>query len=372
MNNRCYCRSIISAVLFAAPAAHGQATAPDSTNAMPPAKLETPRAELLNQISLSYRMGLNITVDFKKLGGFPPISDPGPATGSTFNRNYDNGSYNRVDISTNAGGLTWYWGYQNANQVQGNSLIMESSSSPNNGVSGGNQNDPQHGLELSYRRQLFRGKSYRGGLEAALGYTTVDVSDNRTVRTTVNRITDAFVIPGGVDVLPPAPYYGTFEGPGAVLSSAPDRITTVFSQHAIVTGERKLDSDVFMLRLGPYVEVPIVERLSFVLSGGLTLVAGATEFSYRETVSIPDAGLVSTPRASSGSQTDFLFGGYVGGALSYSVTKEFGVFAGAQFQAAGKSVTDTRKVNGQAVTQKESILDLGESLLLVFGVSYSF
>ncbi len=372
MKARRYHRSILSAVLFAAPAAHGQAVAPDSTNAVPRAVLEPPPPEKLNQIGLSYRMGLNITVDFKKLGGFPPISDPGPASGSTYNRNYDNGSYNRVDISTNAGGLTWYWGYQSASQVQGNSLVMESSSSPANGVSKGNQNDPQHGLELSYRHQFYRAEHYRLGLEAAFGWTTVDLSDHSTVKTTVNRITDSFTVPGDVFVLPAAPYSGTFEGPGALIGAAPDRTTTVISRDAIVTGSRQLNSDVFTLRLGPYVEVPIIERLSFLLSGGLTLAAASTKFSYRETVSIPDAGLVSEPRSTSGSELDFLVGGYVGGALSYAVTKDVSVFAGAQYQAAGQSVTDTHKINGQPVTQKESILHLGESVMVVFGFTYSF
>jgi hypothetical protein len=49
-----------------------------------------------------------------------------------------------------------------------------------------------------------------------------------------------------------------------------------------------------------------------------------------------------------------------------------GVFTGVQYQAAGQSVNDTHKVNGQAVTQKESVLDLGQSIMVVFGVSYSF
>jgi len=372
MKTRCVCCSIIAAVALVAPAASGQASASDATNAVSRAALQPPPTEKLNQIGLSYRMGLNITVDFKKLGGFPPVSDPGPASGSTYNRSYDNGSYNRVDSSTNAGGLTWYWGYQSASQVQGNSLVMESSSSQANGVSRDNQNDPQHGLELSYRHQFYRAEHYRLGLEAAFGWTTVDVSDHSTVKTSVNRITDSFTIPGDVHVLPAAPYYGKYEGPSAVIGAGPERATTVISQDAIVTGSRQLNSEVFTLRLGPYVEVPLVERLSFLLSGGLTVAAADTKFSYQETVSIADAGLVSQPRTSSGSQTDWLVGGYVGGALSYAVTKDVSVFAGAQYQAAGQSVTDTRKVNGQSVTQKESILHLGESVLVVFGLSYSF
>ncbi len=328
--------------------------------------------EKLNRIGLSYRMGMNITVDFKKLGGLPALSDPGPPTGATFNRNYDNGSYNRVDISGNAGGTTWNWGYENANQLQGNSLVMESSSSPANAVSKNRENDPQHGFELSYSRQLYRHKNLRFGLEAAFGYTLVDASDSHTLFATVNRITDSFAIPGGVNVVPEAPYHGTFMGPGPLMSASPDRTTSVISRDAIITGQRKIDSDVFTLRLGPYVELPVYKRLSFILSGGLSLVAANTAFSYNETVTLSDTGQVSGPRSSSGSQTDFLVGGYVAGNLSLAITTELSLFGGVQFQSAGRSVTDSRTLNNQPVTQKESVLDLGEAVLVVFGVSYAF
>jgi len=347
------------------------ARAQDTTNVAGFALEENP-PELLNKVSLSYRMGLNITVDFKRLGGFPAISDPGPATGSTFNRNYDNGSYNRVDISGNNGGTTWYWGYQNASQLQGNSLVMESSSSPNNAVSKNNDNDPQHGFEASYSRQLYRHKNLRFGVEAAFGYALVDASDSRTLFARVDRIIDNFAIPGGVNVVPAAPYHGTFEGPGALLSSSPVRNTTVISRDAIIMGQRQIDSDIFTLRLGPYMEVPVYKNLSFILSGGLTLVVADTQFSYRETVTLLDSGEVSGPRSSSGSQTDFLVGGYVAGSLSYAVTKEIGLFGGVQFQSAGESVTGSQTLNRQSVTHKEAVLDLGQSVLLVFGVSYSF
>src|SRR2546425_10994055 len=75
------------------------------TNGLPPATLERIPAEPLNKISLSYRMGLNITVDFKKLGGLAAIGNPGPATGVA-NRTYDDGSYNRPDVSGSLDGYT--------------------------------------------------------------------------------------------------------------------------------------------------------------------------------------------------------------------------------------------------------------------------
>jgi len=361
---------IATALLLTASLARTQT--PDPTNSLPQLELSTQPADKLNRVSLGYRMGMNIKVDFNKLGGFPALSDPGPATGSTFNRNYDNGSYNRVDSSGNAGGTTWYWGYESPSQLQGNTLVMESSSSPATASAKDRENDPQHGFELSYSRQLYRHKNLKFGLEAAFGYTLLDASDSHTLFSTVNRITDSFVIPGGVSVVPAAPYHGTFLGPGALMSSAPERNTSVLSRDAIITGERKLDSDVFMFRLGPYMEVPVYKSLSFLLGGGLTLISANTDFSYKETVTLSDTGQVSDPRSSSGSQSDFLIGGYVSGTLSYAITPAVGLFCGVQFLSAGRSITDSRLLNQQSVTRKESVLDFGESLLLVFGVSYSF
>jgi len=363
-------QSVAAAIILAAPLAWTQNA--DSPTSVPPSTLRPELPDKLNRVSLSYRMGMNITVDFKKLGGFPALSDPGPATGSTFNRNYDNGSYNRVDSSGNLGGTTWYWGYESPSQLQGNSLVMESSSSPANATSKNQENDPQHGFELSYSRQLYRYKNLRFGLEGAFGYTLVDASDSHTLYATVNRITDSFVIPGGVSVVPNAPYHGTFFGPGALMNSSPERITSVISRDAVITGERKIDSDIFIFRFGPYMEVPLYKQLSFLLGGGLTLLSTHTDFSYRETVTLSDTGQVTEPRSSSGSESDFLVGGYVSGTLSYAVTRQIGLFAGVQFQSAGRSVTDSHIVNQQSVTQKESVLDLSESILLVFGVSYSF
>src|ERR1700730_3878686 len=65
----------------------GAALAP--SDLLPTANLDTGPINK-NRLGLSYRMGLNISVDFRKLGGLA-LSNPGPATGNTVNRNYDNG-----------------------------------------------------------------------------------------------------------------------------------------------------------------------------------------------------------------------------------------------------------------------------------------
>ena len=356
--------SIILTLLFAIGPCLG-AQVPTGDEAVPTVKLEPVTPEYKNRIGLSYLMGLNITVDFKRLGGLA-LSDPGSAIGTAVNRNYDNG-YNRVDVSTNAGGLTWYWGYQNANSAQGDNLSLQSYSTLPTAHSNNQTDDPQNGVEVFYQRELFRDKRWRLGLTAAFGYTYVSVQDSQTLKNTSYRTNDTYALGG---VIPPlAPYNGTFQGPGPLISSQPSsRSTDVLVSSATVAGYRSLDSDVFTLRLGPYCELPIYKRLSLMLEGGLTLVVADTTFHYNETVTISDPSndidLVSSKRRGTDSQTDFLVGAYAGGSLEFALTKQLSLVAGAHYQTTGQTFNHSGK--------KESVLDFGSSIIVSVGAIYSF
>jgi hypothetical protein len=352
------------AVVFAVvrQSAVGQSTATDQRLAAIVDDYQGPITQ--NRLGLNYRMGLNISVDFRKLGGLA-LSDPGPATGSTVNRNYDNG-YNRVDSSTNAGGVTWYWGYEHSQSVQGTNLILNSYSTPASATSKDREDDPQHGLEVTYSRELLRHKWWRFGAEGGLGYSPISITDHQTLKNKAFRTNDTFSLNG---TIPPGfPYHGTFEGPGDLISSDPIRTTDVLARAATITGERDIDADVFVLRFGPYFEVPFYKKFSLILNGGLTLAYAHTKFSFDETVTISDPAndieLVSPRRKGSGSHDDFLVGGYAGAALNYQLTREVGLMAGAQYQAAGRTINRQKG--------KESLLDLGQSIVVTVGVTYSF
>jgi hypothetical protein len=355
---------LMSAMCF--DSARGDELLGENASSAPAAiNLEPSAPEFKNRIGLSYRMGLNIAVDFKKLGGLG-LSNPGAATGGAVNRNYDNG-YNRVDSSGNAGNQTWYWGYSSPQSVQGGNLVLQSYSTPANATSYNQQGDPQHGFEINYQRELYRKPHWRFGAEAAFGYSLITIDDNSTLHNRVYRTNDTFALSG---VIPPnSPYNGTFEGPGPVISSEPSsRSTDVLTGAATITGDRHLDGQLFLVRLGPYLEVPLSERFSLFINGGLTLGAGYTKFSFNENVEISDptygVTLTSGHRSGSGSETDFIIGGYGGAGVSYALTEQVGVFASAIYQAAGQV---TNSEHG-----KESVLNLGKSILVSVGVSYSF
>jgi hypothetical protein len=340
-----------------------------------PATLVDPKPINRNHLVLSYRLGLNITADFRRLGGFPALTDPGPDTGATENRNYDNG-YNRVDVTGNNHqpgfpDTTWYWGFQGGDAVQGNSIVLRSASSPANAVSRNNDDGVNHGFELAYQRELKRAEKWRGGLEAAFGFTTLAISDARELRNEVNLITDTFPVPGGVEVIPGYPfgpndgYAGSYNGPGPLLDSSLDpgqRVRSVVTQAATITGRRELDADLYLFRLGPYVEFPLTEKLSLFLNGGLNLAVGATRFSFTETVAYDNG--IRASRRDAGSQTDVLVGGYAGGGLAYALNEQWSVLAGAQFQTAGRSINEQGG--------KQSVLDMGATIVVTLGVGFSF
>jgi hypothetical protein len=355
-------RLLLLGALFSACAAGAQTNAPEAAPIM---SLETARPPTLNRIGVSYLMGVNISVDFRHLGGLQ-LSDPGPATGATVNRFYDNG-YNRVDISGNSGGQTWYWGYSSPNSAQQNVLALQSDSTPDAAHSGMYQNHPQSGVELNYSRELTRGEKWRMGVEGAFGYMFLSFHDTKTVNYDVIRTSDSYVLNG---VIPPEPpYNGTFEGPGAVISSEPSgRGETRLSGAATIMGDRRLNANIFMLHLGPYFEIPLSRKFSVTVDGGLTLAYAQSTFSFEETVLISDPfygiNLNSGPRYGSGSQTDFLVGGYAGANLSYALSERISLVGGAMFQSTGRTFNDREG--------KSSMLDLGRSVIFKIGATYSF
>ena len=353
-----HARPLIAASLFAAAVAAAQ----DTQSTLPPGlRLEEPEKPLKNRFGLSYRPGFNISANFKRLGTFPAQTNPGPPTGRG-DRTYDDG-YVRPDSGASPG-LTWNWGYQNDSQVPGNDTILfNSSSSPGNGVSEDNRSSPYNGLELTYDRYLGKvGKRGSWGLEAAFAYNIINIDDDSPVKSSVNRLTDTYALNG---VIPPqAPYNGSFAGPGPLISDSPTRSTSTIPAGAQVTGKREFDGDLFGLRLGPYLEVPLDknDKWNVSLSGGMVLAVVSSEFRYRESTTIMGVGTVNS--SGSGTDSDFMVGAYFGGNVSYSFNKSWSVFAGAMYQYLPDY---SQKVDGRVVE-----VDFTKSVFVNLGVRFAF
>lgn len=332
-------------------------------------------APLLNRIGLSYRMGLNISVDFKHLGGYSPQAALLTPDGLPFN--YDTGYVYPDNYPNQHPGLSWNYGYVAGVSTANPNFSLYRSSSASDSDSRDNYGDPQHGLELTYNHQFGKWGRVLWGLETGFGFTDFTVHDDRSYSGTVVHTTNTFAAAGGAALLP-APFQGNAAGPvpgdtqgwplvGVTpVNGAP--ITGTFVGAASVTGTRDLDARIFSLRLGPYLDYPMGKRWTASLSAGLSLVYINSQFKFTETVSIdPGISLVNLPpesRSGSGSSDDFLVGGYVGGTVAYSLTERWRLFTGAQFQATG----DLAQYQGG----KESVVRLGQSVSVNFGFSYSF
>jgi hypothetical protein len=320
---------------------------------------QIPEESSPNRFGASARLSLNISAKFRNLGGFSTASNPGPATGGGLDRFYDDG-FVRVDSTGNKGGLTWFWGYENASQLPGNDTVeMHTASGPARAVVR-QEDDPQLGFELSYGRRLGQAGRMKWGLETAFGFTDLSIRNNQTLVGAATILSDAYPLGGIIPPLPP--YSGSFNGPGPLIGDSPGRTLQSAPSGALIIGQRKLQANLYTLRLGPYIEVPIWKRLGAEFGGGLSLGGVNSEFSFSENVSLRNIGSVS--RVGRDSRGDFLIGGYVGGQLIYEVNDRLDVFSGIQFQHLGSFK--------QHAAGKQAELDLGQSIFLTVGLRFAF
>ena len=168
-----------------------------------------------NHVSVSARIGFNLSASFKGMGGAAGGASSRPTPdGSPYN--YDDG-YVLTDISGNAGGLTWNWGYDDsASQVSGNSILLHRTSSTSGSTEGDmDGSDPFLGGEISFISQFGARESFRYGFEAAVNFMPFDF-DGRSVAQAMSSVTtDAYPFAPGTT--PPtattgAPYQVAGEG----------------------------------------------------------------------------------------------------------------------------------------------------------------
>src|SRR6266404_2716647 len=306
--------------------AHAEDTA--SADLLTPPVTKSP-----DRYNLSFRMGFNITADFKNIGAFSPqghlvpisgqgsVGQPASPNGDAVgNRTYQDG-YVWVDSSGNALGYSRYWGYDNSSQYNAaaGTISMHSSSSPGTD-SKDREGDPQMGFEFTYNRRLGNSEKWNWGLEAAFNYMNVAIHDSRTLNGTGALITDSFQLPTefggeGFVVPPPAPYsHGPFlnsDTGNTVINATPTR-QALNTFATSIAGTRQFDADVFGWRLGPYAEVPLGSKVTLGLSGGLALAAITSDFRYHETVTFDEhigVGPATRINAGSSSEADVLVGG---------------------------------------------------------------
>jgi hypothetical protein len=324
------------------------------------------KAESPNRMSLSYRMAFNVAADFRTtLGAGVSLPEPGV---SGVDRNYDDG-YNRVDGTGNAGGYTRYWGYDYDDQYDAVNHTITMHRASGSSVANDRNDGLQPGFELTYARELGRRGKCRWGVETAINYMNVRIRDKQPAGISGTFITDTYQLPplpgGGYVIPPPAPYEGPYDPTGignpAIYDTPSNRVTSDLS--AVSGSIRDFSADVIGWRLGPCVEFPVVTNVSFSLSGGFSLVGVISDYRFNETVTGTADGNVTQIRGS-GSHGGVLPGGHVAGTFHIRLEKGWTAFAGAQFQGAG------RYIHREGASRAR--LDLGKSIFVSIGASYSF
>jgi hypothetical protein len=334
--------------------------------------IQLPAAATPNRLGLSYRMAFNIEVSFKTQFN-PALLQAGPGI-SGVDRNYDDG-YNRVDNTGNEDGITHYWGYESDSQYDAALHTITLHGASGSTEAGSRDDGLQMGVELTYNRELGRRGKARWGVESAINYLKVSIRDNQPAGVGGTLVTDTYQLPelpfgGGYVIPPPAPYHGTHEPPAsglATLSDSPSSRATS-ALNATSSGTRDFDANVIGWRIGPYLEFPVVTNLSFSLSGGFSLVGVISDYRYNETVTYHDPGSaldnLEVAMEGSGTHSGLLAGGFVGGGFYLALEKGWTAFGGVQFQYAGTYT------HGEGASSAK--LDLGKSLFVSLGASYSF
>jgi hypothetical protein len=316
-----------------------------------------------NRVTLSLQFGLNINASFRGIGGgLNPALNSGGG-------HYDNG-YVLTDISGNAGGQSWYWGYDSSSQnnAANHTISFDRTTATAGGNSSASADDSAAtpGFELDYDRQLGAKEDWhnvRYGLDSAVNFVPISINNNNTFSAVASKQTDLYSYTPGTTP-PTAPYQGSYQGPGFVINVPASSSSTTPIPNSTVSSQDNFDANLFGFHLGPYVELPFGKKQQFTLSlaGGLAVGLLDANESWKQTVTMPGNGTITS--TGSGNSIDVLWGWYVGANADYRVSEHWGVAGGVQFQDLG---TYDHTFDGRQVS-----LDLSRSILVLVGVSYNF
>jgi len=196
----------------------------------------------------------------------------------------------------------------------------------------------------------------------------VSFSSAGTTGVTLTHVTDTYsfstgTTPPGYSDPSELPYQGTFQGPNFLLNVPPIRSVDSLVSGATFLMQQKFDANLWGLRLGPYLELPLSKHWSVHLSGGLAVGLLDGTGSWTGTLTMPDR-VTSVSASGGGDDTALLWGGYVDLQAQYQFNERWGVEAGVQFQDLG---TYSHNFGG-SIAQ----LDLSKSIFLHAGVNVSF
>lgn len=309
---------------------------------------------------------LGMKAEFSGLGTFNRGFPEQPLGGGR-DYDYDNG-FVHVDSSGNLGGTTWNWGYDNASQYDpaGGGSISYSLSSSLADARTEDGGESGSGFEFftyydmgAAMLPIGKDSGATWGFRGGIHYARVDIGNGADLTASTFVLTDRFDL-GGV-VPPPAPYSGSFNGPGPLIGDSPVR-TTGTGAAALVTGTRDLDVDLTTLSFGTYLEIPVSQSFSVLFEGGLNAAIASGTYAFDSATTIVGIGTTNSSGRDSG--TDILPGIYVGLSGIYQMTPNWAIQASGRYQYLDDF---TLGANGS-----QAELSFGSTFLLSVGAIFTF
>lgn len=269
--------------------------------------------------------------------------------------NYDNG-YVLPGPDGGVNGITWYWGYDDASQIVGDSILMSrteyASSSDRQDM---HESTAFQGLEIMYSHEIQAkdGKFY--GFDIGASFQPLNFEHKGTYSPQTSVRTDTYDFTPGTTP-PGAPYEGSFAGPGFVINSAPTSSSSIPGIGAPVVASSEFNANLWGIHLGPYMDVPLGKRFFIHASGGLTLALLDASLDWE------NAGVA----AASGSDQDyeFLGGAFLGADINWYMTDVWILATGAKFEYL---TSYDEELGGNEVR-----LDLNNTLYWTLGLAREF
>lgn len=294
--------------------------------------------------------GFNIKADFTMSGTF--------GIGSSTPGVYDDG-YVLTDSTGNAGGLTGYWGYQNASQISGNSLLMHQATgfSVVNGTSS-HDDAPYLGFDLAYGDSYWYWEHAKLGWEFGFGFLPIHVVGNASVR--VNRNIDNYDITGVL--MPPPGYQGGFDASGetSLIGGSP---TSSSTDTIAGTTSEKLDVQLYTIRLGPTLYWNLCRKVGLYVGGGPAVGMVSGDLSSSGIIQLAD-GSTAHYNATHSSGLSMVYGGYVNATLVYHAVEGGDFYLGAQYMPMNGSTISGNGASGH--------LDLSGQAYITAGINWPF
>jgi hypothetical protein len=321
---------------------------------------DEPHVEWLRHFRLGAVVGINVKAKFSMSGPFASTSNPGEADVGGVNHVYDDG-FVKVDASGNDLGVTGNWGYQSASQVQGGRLFFHGVESFTASATGSEDSEAQVGLELAYGGTFSRINTALLGWEFGFSWLPLEIENRHSMPATATRITHSFDA-SHPQVIPGAPYQGTFIGPGALIGDVA-QFEGSSVEDGTLSGTQKLDVSLYAFRLGPTLHWELHPRVAVAVSAGAAFGIVSGDLDFDETITFTSDGSTAKVRGGSGS-TEFVYGGYIGGNVMIHIIPNGDLYVGFQYMP----LTDA-KFKGAG---REATLDLTGGLYFSAGINWPF